>query len=340
MSSSAVEHDQRHREPTRLERARLGAQVAPWRRRTTAVAAAAAAIAALALLAGCGSSGSTNSSGSAAGSNKYGTLKSGVIKVAIEPYMPYTALQGGKLVGLDSDILNAAAQKLGLKVETQVTDFAGMLAGVQSRRVDITIGGVAWSADRQKQGLFTDPPYYSPPAMAVHGTTTYPNVASLQGKSLGTVTGYVWVKSIQQVPGAQLHSYPNANGVFSDLGAGRINVGFLDPLLIIYEQKQRPDLPLKTEYLQPPSTADVKQHPAYQYFQPYMTGFYLPKQETKLERAISQQIDAMYKNGALAKLVAKWGGDPKKFLVPSPGMAAERRGVDRAKNWSPPSISG
>ncbi len=112
------------------------------------------------------------------------TLTPGVLKVAIEPYMPYTALKDGKLVGLDSDILAAVADKLGLKIETSVTDFPGMLAGVQSQRVDITIGGIAWSDARQKVGLFTDPPYYSPPAMAVHGAAEYPDVASHEGKSL------------------------------------------------------------------------------------------------------------------------------------------------------------
>jgi polar amino acid transport system substrate-binding protein len=73
--------------------------------------------------------------------------------------MPYTALRGGKLIGLDSDIINSIAKKLDLKVEPQLTDFNGMLGGVQSRRVDITVGGVAWSKERQQQGLFTDPPY-------------------------------------------------------------------------------------------------------------------------------------------------------------------------------------
>ena len=48
----------------------------------------------------------------------------------------------------------------------------------------------------------------------------------------------------------------------------------------------------------------------------------------------------MYADGEMAKLVAKWGGDPKKFLTPSPGMAAERRGVDRPQSWTPPSIGG
>ena len=86
------------------------------------------------------------------------TLTQGVIKVAIEAYAPYTSENNGHITGLDADILNAAAGKLGLTVQPVVTDFAGMLASVQSHRVDITIGGVAWTAERQKQGLFTEPP--------------------------------------------------------------------------------------------------------------------------------------------------------------------------------------
>jgi ABC-type amino acid transport substrate-binding protein len=267
------------------------------------------------------------------------TLKPGVLQVAIEPYMPYTELKDGKLVGLDSDILVAIADKLGLKLEVNVTDFPGMLAAVQSQRADITIGGIAWSDARRKVGLFTDPPYYSPPAMAVHGAADYPDVASLEGKSLGTVTGYVWAKSIKEVPNASAHTYPTADSVFEDLSSGRLDVGFLDPLLIIYQQKQRPDMKFKVEYLNPPTAQQVAAHADYAYFQPYMTGFYLPKQAPKLAQAVSDQIDAMYKDGSLAALVTKWGGDPKQFLIPSPSMAAERRGVDRPDAWAPPSIA-
>ena len=267
------------------------------------------------------------------------TLKPGVLQVAIEPYMPYTAMKDGKLQGLDSDILAAVASKLGLKMEVSVTDFPGMLAAVQSQRADITIGGIAWSDSRRKVGLFTDPPYYSPPAMAVHGAADYPDVASLEGKALGTVTGYVWAKSIAQVPKASPHTYPTADSVFEDLSSGRLDVGFLDPLLIIYQQQQRPDMKFKVEYLNPPTAEQVAAHPDYKYFQPYMTGFYVPKQAPKLAQAVSDQIDAMYKDGSLAALVTKWGGDPKQFLIPSLSMAAERRGVDRPESWSPPSIA-
>ena len=277
--------------------------------------------------AACSSSGSSSSK------------SSNVLRVAVEPYAPYTTVQNGTIVGLDGDILNYIAGRLGLRVEPQVTDFAGMLAGVQSGRVDITIGGIAWTADRQKQGLFTDPPYYSPPAMAVRSGKTYRTIDDLKGLNLGTVTGYVWVKSIQAVPGATLHAYPTAEAVFEDLSAGRIDVGFLDPLLIIAAQKADPGMKITTEYLTPPSLAEVAQTPAYQYFRPYQTGFYLPKKDTALEQEISAQIDAMYKNGELTTLVEKYGGDPKQFLVPTADMTSDRRGVDRSAAWTAPSIS-
>jgi ABC-type amino acid transport substrate-binding protein len=299
-----------------------------------------AALSAMLLLpaaAACGSGGDDEPKNVSAKTAALGTLTPGVLKVAVQPYAPYTSVQGDKIVGLDGDILHYVAEKLGLEIEPQVTDFAGMLAGVQSRRVDITIGGVAWTADRQKQGLFTDPPYYSPPAMAVRSGKTYKTVDDLKGLDLGTVEGYVWVKSIQAVPGAELHAYPDANGVFDDLGAGRIDVGFLDPLIIIAAQKERPDLKIETQYMTPPTAEEVKAKPAYQYFQPYQTGFYLPKKATKLEKAISAQIDAMYENGELAKLVKKWGGDPAQFLKPAADVASARRGVDRPDDWTPPS---
>ena len=265
-------------------------------------------------------------------------LKPNTLAVTIEPYMPYTAMKDDKLVGLDSDILAAVAEKLGLKMEVSVTDFNGMLASVQTQRADITIGGIAWSEARQKVGLFTDPPYYSPPALAVKAPASFPDVASLEGKDLGTVTGYVWAKSIAQVPNATPHTFPSADSVFQDIASGRLDVGFLDPLLITYQQQQRPDMKVGIQYMKPPTVEQVAAHPDYKYFESYMTGFYLPKQSPKLAKAISDQIDNMYKDGSLATLITKWGGDPKQFLVPSPEMAAQRRGVDRPADWNPPSI--
>jgi ABC-type amino acid transport substrate-binding protein len=104
----------------------------------------------------------------------------GTITVAIEPYMPYTAEQNGKLIGLDSEIFNYIAQQLHQKINVQATNFAGMLSGVQTRRVDVAIGGIAWSKSRAAVGLFTDPPYYSPVALAEKNGENITTIAGLQ----------------------------------------------------------------------------------------------------------------------------------------------------------------
>jgi polar amino acid transport system substrate-binding protein len=172
--------------------------------------------------------------------------------------------------------------------------------------------------------------------MAVRSGETYKTINDFRGLDLGTVEGYVWVKSIQAVPGAKLHAYPDGNGVFDDLSAGRIKVGFLDPLLILAAQQQRPELKIETQYMTPPTDAEVKAQPAYEYFRPYMTSFYLPKQSPKLEQAISAEIRKMYENGELTKLIEKYGGRPDEFLKPTEQLAATRRGVDRPADWQAP----
>jgi ABC-type amino acid transport substrate-binding protein len=297
---------------------------------TRSVGLAALALVAASTLAACGDDAVS------AQAAELDTLEPGVIRVAIQPYAPYTSMEGTELTGLDADILAAAAERLDLEIEPQVTDFNGMLGGLQSHRVDMAIAGIAWSEERQEEGLFTDPAYYSPPAMAVHGSETVSTVADLEGKDLGTVTGYVWVKSIKAIEGAELHAYPDANGVFSDLSAGRIDVGFLDPLIIIDAKEKRPDFDFETQYLTPPTADEIAAEPDLQYLAPYQVSFYVAQEAPKLEAAISEEIRAMYDDGELAELIEQYGGDPEEFLVPTPEMSTSRQGVDRPEDWSAP----
>jgi ABC-type amino acid transport substrate-binding protein len=292
-------------------------------------------------VAACASS-STSAAGTPATANQsasnLGTITPGTITVAIEPYMPYTAEQNGQLIGLDSDIFNYIAQQLHQHVNIQVTNFAGMLSGVQTRRVDVAIGGIAWSASRAAAGLFTDPPYYSPVALAEQKGVHITTIAGLQDRSVGTVTGYIFVNAIRQIPGATLHAYQDAPSAFTDLQDGRVNALVIDTLLVIYQAKQDAGAGVSSDYLTPPTAAQVQAHPSYSAFEPYMTGFYVPKAEPGLVSAMNRVIRQMYANGEMTKLLVKWGAKPDLFLKPSPGMAQQRQAVDRSASWTPPSI--
>jgi polar amino acid transport system substrate-binding protein len=247
------------------------------------------------------------------------------------------AQQNGKLIGLDSDIFNYIAKQLHQKINIVVTNFAGMLSDVQTHRVDISIGGIAWSPTRAKVGLFTDPPYYSPVALAEQRGEHITTIAGLQGKSVGTVTGYIFVDAIRQIPGATLHAYQDAPSAFTDLADSRVNALVIDTLLVIYQAKQAASSGITSDYLTPPTAAQLAAHPGYSAFEPYMTGFYVPKQEPKLVAAMDKVIRQMYANGVMAKYLAKWGARPALFLKPSPGMAQQRHAVDRPASWTPPS---
>jgi polar amino acid transport system substrate-binding protein len=290
------------------------------------------------LLAGCANKNSPGSSPAGSAAADLDTIDKGVIKVAIEPYMPYTDVKNGKMVGLDAEILQEAAANLGMRVEHNVTDFKGMLGGVQSHRNDITIGGVGWAKERAEKGRFTDPVYYSPPAMAVVGDTSYKTVDDLKGKKVGTVTGYVWEKSIKAVDGVDAKVYQDAATFFSDLGTGRIDVGFIDPLLVTYQAQQNPNTKFRLVYFTPPTDEQIAAKPEFKDFRQIQIAFYVAKEAPKLEKALNAQIDAMYQNGKLAAMIKKWGGDPEAFCKPAPYLISLRRGIDRPADWVPPSI--
>jgi ABC-type amino acid transport substrate-binding protein len=302
-----------------------------FRRRCAAVGLAAAIGLAAVAVAAAGRT-------SANAGNELGTLTPGVLKVAIEPYAPYTSYARGKQVGLEADMLYAVAQKLHLRVQTVVTDFTGMISGVQAHRFDITTGGIAWSKKRAAAGLFSDPLYYSPTAIGVTNGKVYKTIHDLEGLKIGTVTGYVWVDGIKEIKNAQLHTYPNTQVVFDDLRAGRIDAAIIDPLLLVDVQKTRPDLKMKVEYLAPPTDAEVAVTPDWTWFRQYQVAWYIPKQESKLERAVSAQVRALYASGQEAKFIQKWGGSPAEFLKPGAWISAERRGVDRPAHWQAPTI--
>lgn len=309
----------------------------PRRIRGTGRAVALAIVGAV-LLAACSKTAASPSTAVSGAASDLDTIDKGVIKVAIEPYMPYTDVKNGKLVGLDSEILQEAAANLGLKVEFNVTDFKGMLGGVQSHRVDITIGGVGWSKDRAAKGLFTDPVYYSPPAMAVVGDKNYQTIDDLKGKTVGTVTGYVWEKPIKEIPGVTAKVYQDAATFFNDLGTGRLDVGFIDPLLVTYQGQQNPNTKFKLVYFTPPTDAQISAQPDYADFRQIQIAFYVAQQAPKLEKALDAQIDAMYANGKLSAMVSKWGGDPNAFLKPASYLDTVRQGVDRPADWKLPTI--
>lgn len=291
-------------------------------------------------LGGCGGGDADEASGgsTAASDEALDTIQPGVLQVAVYDGPPYIGATGGKLTGLDGRLLTLAAQRLGLTIKVNVMDFPGLLSAVQTRRVDIGVGNIGWSAERAKQGRFTDPPFYSPVAMALRPGVQAKTVHDLAGKRVGTLTGGFYTKGLRELKDVTVRTYQSLPAEINDLEAGRIDVVFYDGLGLAALKKQRPELTFSIAYITPPTDAEVKEHPGYSVFRPYMSGWYLASESPKLEKALNEQIRAMYKSGELAKVITEAGADPKEMLVPQPYFAEQRGKTDRDANWQPPSI--
>ena len=288
-----------------------------------------------------GASPATTAATTAAQCTNLGTLVPGQISVATSPFMPIIGESNGKLTGLDGNIMAAVAKKLGCTVKIVQSDFAGDLAAVQSNRVDVAIGSIGWTKIREQQGLFTDPTYYQTIELAETKGENITRISQMEGKTLCTVTGFVFIPALQKIPNATLKTYSTVPSMLADVGLGRCNVGFTNPLVVVYTATHEPQLNL-TYHAFTPTPAEIQAIPLVgTLMNRYEDAFYLPKSDTKLEAAMSEVIDGFYASGQEAAFLKKWGvTNVKQWLTPTPSLINERIGVDRPAGWKAPACSG
>jgi len=264
------------------------------------------------------------------------TIEPGVLTVAIASYMPYSGVIDGKLTGLDGDLVTAVAGKLGLTVKTRVSDFAGILAAVQTNRADIAVGSIGWTEARAKAGIFTDSPYYSNQVVLIRKDQNVTKIEDLEGLTVATGIGYSYIPAIQAIPNTTLKTYPTPANMLEDLVAERVDAVFTDALVNIAYAKEKPGV-LKAAPMTPPTEAQLKEHPDYKYLFPRPGGFYLNKDNTALEKAATDAIRGLYKDGTTESLLTKWGVEnPDAWTTPSANVR-DRVGIDRPEDWVPAS---
>lgn len=256
--------------------------------------------------------------------------------------MPYFGLtKKGGLTGVDGDFLNEVTSKLNIKIKTHQAEFPAFLAGIQSHRYEIGVGGVAWTKERAATGLFTDPLYYSPVVMMCKKGVSPTTVTQLKGLTLGALTSDLQDTAIRAVPGAKARTYPSSQLGLQDLIAGRLDCLSMDTFTVAYIHRQRADLKsFGITAIQEPSASEIKAHAGLASFKPYMVTWYMAKGQESLVAKLDTLIDSWYKSGFSAKVLSKWGvTDPSSLLTPTPEFTAQRRGVDRPSTWNAPSVA-
>ncbi|MGI8746841.1 MAG: transporter substrate-binding domain-containing protein, partial [Deinococcus sp.] len=176
------------------------------------------------------------------------TLTPGVLQIGMEgTYPPFTYKdEAGKLTGFDVDIATAVAAKLGLRPRFVLTEWSGILAGLQARKFDVIVNQVGITPERQKAIAFSAPYAYSSAQIIVRkaGGANFKTLADLKGKRVGVGLGSNFEKTLRDAGGINVVTYPGAPEYLADLAAGRLDAAFNDRLLVGYLIKKQ-NLPVR-----------------------------------------------------------------------------------------------
>lgn len=168
----------------------------------------------MAMLAGCGSS-SSEAPASAASSavseaasaaeetasaaettGEYKLATDGVLTMGTNAaFPPYEYYEGDAIVGIDAEISQAIADKLGLKLEIVDMDFGSLVAAVQSGKVDISAAGMTVKEERLQNVDFTDSYSTGVQVVIVAEDSDIASVDDLEGKLIGVqdaTTGHIY----------------------------------------------------------------------------------------------------------------------------------------------------
>lgn len=72
-------------------------------------------------------------------------------------FYPFEYIENNTIKGIDFDIMEIVAQKLGVKIEIKEMFYDDVLSGIQTADFDIGASGILFTEERQEKMLLTDP---------------------------------------------------------------------------------------------------------------------------------------------------------------------------------------
>ena len=267
----------------------------------------------------------------ASADDKLELIEPGKLIVAFNGDMPGTGWQDGHLIGLDGEIMQWITEQLGLEVKPALMEWAGEIASVKARRVDIMHGMMGWNDQRIKVINITDPIYYGGANITQRKSTNWSTIKELEGHTIATIQGFGWIDQLKQIKGSTLKLYDTSDAAIRDLLAGRIDALFADPPLIQYAISKNPQwaihaVPVQQDFDKRYSLLTGK----------YNVVFGLSKDAPNLLKAVNQKIAEVWKTCRNLEVAKKYGLGNRSWF--DPGPLNLRAGVDRPKDWKQPTL--
>ena len=200
-----------------------------------AIVLAVAMIASVAMLAGCGNNGTNATKASdAATTAETASSKPKLTMATNAEFPPYEYKDDGTtIIGIDAEIAQAIADKIGMELEIMDVEFPTIIEGVKSGKYDMGMAGLTVNEERLKTVNFSNPyatgvqviivpedsPIKTPKDVTADGSTY--KVGTQEG-----TTGYLYM--LDEIGEERLSSFKSGNIAIANLLSGKIDCVVID----------------------------------------------------------------------------------------------------------------
>ncbi|MEY8347698.1 transporter substrate-binding domain-containing protein [Bacillus cereus] len=213
-------------------------------------------------------------------------------------YKPYEYVEASKsdeIIGFDVDIAKYIGKELGYEIKIKDMDFGGLLASLNSGKVDFVMAGMTPTPERKENADFTDIYFVAKNMIVSKKDSGIQSLQDLEGKKVGVQTG-----SIQEEKANEFKKQVNfqAEGrdripeIVQEIQAGRFDAAILeDTVAKNYLEK-----------IKGLQGIEIQEAP-----EEVGAAIALPKNSDKTAE-FNKVIKKMQENGEMDKLVKKWFG--------------------------------
>ena len=251
--------------------------------------------------AGAGISSAPASSGPDVDAAKAALVEPGALNMCTQlSYKPFEFTDGDQVVGFDVDLVNLAAQKLGVTTKVIDTPFEGIKSGevTATGKCDVSAAGMTINDERKKVILFSVPYFDATQAMVVAADSPVTSLADLNGKRVagqtGT-TGLEYLKANAAANGYEIVEYADFPSESDSLLTGQVDAAVQD-------------LPVFNQFVKD-NEGKVKVAAQFNTGEQYGIGMKLGN--TALKNVVDGAITEAKADGTYDAIYAKWiGGTP------------------------------
>lgn len=205
-------------------------------------------------------------------------------------FPPYEYVEGGNFAGIDVEIAQAIADKLGMELDIQDVDFGSIIAGVQTGKYDMGMAGMTVTDERLEQVNFTSTYATGIQSVIVKKKGDIKSIDDLKGAKIGvqeSTTGDIY--ATDDYGADNVIEYKVGNDAVQALKTGKVDAVIIDNQPALSYVKDNKGLKiLKTPYVE----------------EKY--AICIAKENEDLLKKVNDALEVLIKDGTVQKILDKY----------------------------------